>query len=146
MLSLLIIVEITLFFDESQLQAAIALALTVMLVMYTMYQGISASLPKTAYLKFIDVWVFFCLLVPFIVFLIEVYWELAITKSQKKMLKAKKKSSVGWTVGKEMAVKFELIPFRRQVQFITIFLTLSFVLGYLGMAVYLRKNHKFSVI
>ncbi len=32
MLSLLIIVEITLFFDESQLQGAIVLALTVMLV------------------------------------------------------------------------------------------------------------------
>jgi hypothetical protein len=140
MLSLLIIVEITLFFDESQLQAAIALALTVMLVMYTMYQGISATLPKTAYLKFIDVWVFFCLLVPFIVFLIEVYWELTITKSRKKMLRAQKKIP-GWTVGKERPAKVEVIPFRRPVQFITIFLTLSFIIGYLGMAVSLRKRN-----
>jgi hypothetical protein len=41
MLSLLIIVEITLFFDEKQLQSAIALNLTVLLVMYTMYQGVN---------------------------------------------------------------------------------------------------------
>ena len=47
MLSLLIIVEITLFFDETQLQAAIALTLTVLLVMYTMYQGISAGVNFT---------------------------------------------------------------------------------------------------
>ncbi len=140
MLSMLIIVEITLFFDETQLQAAICLALTVMLVMYTMYQGISASLPKTAYLKFIDVWVFFCLLVPFIVFLIEVYWELTITKNRKKMLKCNKKKISSWTAEKEKTVKIEVIPFRSQVQFLTIFLTVAFVLGYLCTAVYKRKN------
>jgi large-conductance mechanosensitive channel len=63
-------------------------------VMYTMYQGISASLPKTAYLKFIDAWVFFCLLIPFVVFLIEVYWELMRTNRQKKMEKEKKKLKI----------------------------------------------------
>jgi len=44
-----------------------------MLVMYTMYQSINESTAKTAYLKMIDYWLLFCLLVPFITFMLEVY-------------------------------------------------------------------------
>jgi hypothetical protein len=29
---------------------------------------------KTAYLKLIDVWLLFCLTVPFVTFLVEAYW------------------------------------------------------------------------
>jgi hypothetical protein len=39
-------------------------------------QGVNYTLPGTAYLKFIDVWLLFCLVTPFIVFLIEVAWEI----------------------------------------------------------------------
>jgi hypothetical protein len=39
----------------------------------------------------IDYWVFFCLLVPFVVFLIEVYWELKRTRKQKTKSKPKMK-------------------------------------------------------
>jgi len=62
-LTLLIIAEVTLFCKDSQLELAIGLSLTVMLVMYTMYQGVSSTLPQTAYLKFIDIWLIVCLLV-----------------------------------------------------------------------------------
>ena len=71
-----ITVEVTLFFDENNLQVAIGFALTIMLVIYTMFQGVNYSLPQTAYLKFIDYWLIFCLIVPFTIFLIEVGWEL----------------------------------------------------------------------
>ena len=74
--SLLIIAEITLVFDEQKTEVAMGLSLTVLLVMYTMYQSISAALTKTAYLKMIDFWLLFCLLVPFVIFMIEVYWLL----------------------------------------------------------------------
>jgi hypothetical protein len=37
-------------------------------------QSINDALPKTAYLKMIDVWLLFCLTVPFVTFLVEVYW------------------------------------------------------------------------
>jgi hypothetical protein len=37
-LTLLILVEATLFFDENHLQFSIGLCLTIMLVMYTMFQ------------------------------------------------------------------------------------------------------------
>jgi len=74
--SLLVIAEITLFFGEPKTELAMGLSLTVMLVMYTMYQSISESLTKTAYLKMIDFWLLFCLLMPFLIFMIEVYWLL----------------------------------------------------------------------
>ena len=64
------------FFDEARTQLAIGFCLTIMLVMYTMFQGATTTLPNTAYLKYIDRWMLFCLLVPFLVFLIEVSWEL----------------------------------------------------------------------
>jgi hypothetical protein len=68
----LFIAEVTLFFNKQDLDLAIGLSLTIMLVMYTMYQSISQSLPQTAYLKFIDIWLMFCLLVPFFVFVVQV--------------------------------------------------------------------------
>jgi hypothetical protein len=53
-------------------------SLTAMLVMYTLYQSISGSLPQTAYLKMIDAWLLFGLIMPFVVFLVEVIWKLMI--------------------------------------------------------------------
>ena len=64
--SLLVVTEITLFFKTDQLKVSIALTLTVMLVMYTMYQSIIETMTRTAYLKLIDFWLLFCLLVPFL--------------------------------------------------------------------------------
>ena len=75
--SLLVITEVTLFFDESKNEFAIGLTLTIMLVMYTMYQSINDSLTRTAYLKMIDFWLIFCLLVPFVTFMIEIHWFLS---------------------------------------------------------------------
>ena len=67
---------VTLFIDESHFEATIMVALTDMLVMYTLYQSINTELPNTAYLKLIDFWLLFCLLLPFIIFVVEVSWEL----------------------------------------------------------------------
>ncbi len=74
--SLLVIAEVTLFFVESLVELAVGLTLTIMLVMYTMYQSINESSTKTAYLKMIDFWLIFCLLVPFTIFMIEIFWLL----------------------------------------------------------------------
>jgi hypothetical protein len=79
--SLLVVTEITLFFKTDQLKISIALTLTVMLVMYTMYQSIIETMTRTAYLKLIDYWLLFCLLVPFLTFMLEVYWYLSPTDS-----------------------------------------------------------------
>ncbi len=55
-LSLIIIAELTLFVDRGHFEATIMVALTTMLVLYTLYQSIAATLPQTAYLKMIDIW------------------------------------------------------------------------------------------
>ncbi len=73
-ITLLIIAEVTLMFDELKTELSVGLSLTIMLVMYTMYQSINEIVMKTAYLKMIDYWIMFCLLIPFIIFMIEVFW------------------------------------------------------------------------
>ena len=70
----LLAAEITIYIDESHFEATTMVALTSMLVMYTLYESSSNSLPKTSYLKMIDVWLLPGLLLPFIVFLIEVIY------------------------------------------------------------------------
>ena len=81
-ISLLFIAEVTLYFEESQTELSVGLSLTIMLVMYTMYQSINEPLTKTAYLKMIDYWLLFCLLFPFVIFMIEIYWLLSKKKTE----------------------------------------------------------------
>ena len=64
-----------------------------MLVVYTFYQSISHIVPKTTYLEFVDYWLIFCLLVPFVIFLIETKWYLeesrkVTTRSEAAVIKA----------------------------------------------------------
>ena len=75
-ISLLIIVESTLFLDCSRQDFAVSLYLANMLVVYTFYQSISHIVPKTTYLEFVDYWLIFCLKEPFVVFLKETKWYL----------------------------------------------------------------------
>ena len=81
---ILIIVEITLFIDESHFESNIMVALTGMLVMYTLYQRISLTLPPTAYLKLLDIWLIFSLVMPFFIFMVEVFWEMQNFQQQPK--------------------------------------------------------------
>ena len=78
---LVVIAEMTLFIDVNHFEATIMVALTSMLVMYTLYQSISATLPKTAYLKMIDYWLLGGLIIPFIVFNVLIIIDILITKS-----------------------------------------------------------------
>jgi hypothetical protein len=73
---LLIIAEITLYIDDSHFDTTVMVSLTSMLVMYTLYQSVAGSLPQTAYLKMIDIWLLFGLIMPFVVFLCQVVSKL----------------------------------------------------------------------
>ena len=64
---LITIAGLTLFIDKSHFEATIMVALTSMLVIYTLHQSISSNLPQTSYMKMIDVWLFSGLIVPFII-------------------------------------------------------------------------------
>ena len=46
-------------------EATVVVNLTVMLVLVTMFISVSEGLPKTSYIKMIDVWLVFVLLIPF---------------------------------------------------------------------------------
>ena len=52
--------------------------LTVMLVLVTMFISVSEGLPKTSYIKMIDVWLVFVLIVPFLEVLVVVFEFLSL--------------------------------------------------------------------
>merc|ERR1719510_1707624 len=66
-LCLIIIAGLTLFIDFSHFEVSIMIALTSMLVTYTLYQSISLYLPNTSYMKMIDIWLFGGLIFPFFI-------------------------------------------------------------------------------
>ena len=53
----------------------ITVNLTSMLVLTTMFINVSNNLPKTSYMKMIDVWLLFNLLYPFLVVLLHTYMD-----------------------------------------------------------------------
>ena len=61
--------------SKLHLQAIITVNLTSMLVLTTMFINVSNNLPKTSYMKMIDVWLLFHLLYPFLVVLIHNYMD-----------------------------------------------------------------------
>ena len=67
---LLIITFVTIFFDKDLFGDAIAVNLTIMLVMTTIFTTKIQELPPTSDMKMIDFWLIFCLVVPFLEVLI----------------------------------------------------------------------------
>ena len=62
---ILIIVYSTNFFKPSFFEAVVTVNLTSQLVLTTLFISVSKSLPPTAYVKMIDVWLIFSQLIPF---------------------------------------------------------------------------------
>merc|ERR1712218_615604 len=63
---LLLITFTTIFFDKDLFGDVIAVNLTIMLVMTTIFTSKIEELPPTSDVKMIDVWLIFCLVVPFL--------------------------------------------------------------------------------
>ena len=64
-LLLLVITYATTFFKSVYFEASLTVNLTIMLVMTTIFTSKIAELPPTSDTKMIDIWLIFCLLVPF---------------------------------------------------------------------------------
>ena len=132
-MSLLAIVQMTLFYGEARQEVAVTLSLTVLLVMYTFYQSIADSIPKTAYLKLMDYWLIFCLLVPFILFIVQSYWYLnrlsyeSFTHTGKARTRHKKSRKV---------------PQRELVQMAIVGLTIVYTLAYFIVAMFVYYNQR----
>jgi hypothetical protein len=90
-------------------------------------------MPKTAYLKLIDIWLIFCLVVPFLTFIIQIYWELERAKREKSPTTA-----TGWVPNhppkNEKSMMF--------IQYSVVSLTLVLVIAYWAYAltVYFNVN------
>ena len=63
------------YFKEFFFEAVISLNVTVMLVLTTMFISVSNNLPKTAYIKMIDIWLLFNLIKPFNDILVTTYMD-----------------------------------------------------------------------
>ena len=63
------------YFKTFFFEAVVTVNLTCMLVLVTMFISVSSSLPKTSYIKMIDYWLIFTLLLPFVEVLLHTYME-----------------------------------------------------------------------
>merc|ERR1719167_1077631 len=63
------------FFKPFFFEAVVTVNLTAMLVLTTMFINVSNNLPKTSYVKMIDIWLIFNLLLPFIEVLVHTYMD-----------------------------------------------------------------------
>ena len=71
----------TLFFAKEHFKTAVPLAITSLLVMYTLKGSVSSKLPPTSYIKFIDIWLLYGLFIPFIILILLVLIEHAPSES-----------------------------------------------------------------
>ena len=74
---LLLITFTTTFFDKDLFGDVIAVNLTIMLVMTTIFTSKIEELPPTSDMKMIDVWLIFCLVVPFLEVILRTAMECA---------------------------------------------------------------------
>ncbi|KAK8375461.1 hypothetical protein O3P69_008356 [Scylla paramamosain] len=71
-LVLLIVSYVTLFIRPAIIDVRMTSALTVQLVIATLFSQVSASLPKTSYFKMVDLWLIFCISITFITIIFHV--------------------------------------------------------------------------
>jgi len=109
--SLLVVAEVTLFFGS-----------------YTIYQSTVETITKTAYLKMIDSWLLFCLLIPFLSFMVEVYWFL-------------RHSSLCDDPKKATRTKLDSILNQRFIQILFPTLTVTFIFFYFLAAIIVTYVH-----
>ena len=83
---LMMIAGFTLFIDFSHFEVSIMIALTSMLVTYTLYQSISAHLPPTSYMKMIDIWLFGGLIFPFFIITILVIMDSLVIREMNQVI------------------------------------------------------------
>merc|ERR1719225_2243433 len=77
---ILTIVYATNFFKDFFFEAVVTVNLTSLLVLTTLFISVSDSLPKTAYVKLVDIWLIFAQLVPWIEVLLHTAMDLMRTE------------------------------------------------------------------
>ena len=93
-LCLILITGFTLFIDFSHFEVSIMIALTSMLVTYTLYQSISLYLPNTSYMKMIDIWLFGGLIFPFFIISILVIMDSLVMREKNQVIDIRKNEMI----------------------------------------------------
>ena len=120
----------TLFVDEAHFEATIIVAMTSMLVMFTLHQNVQSHVPYTAYLKLVDYWLIYGTILPFIVFIVEIAWELGVgDKKNQNMVQRITSATDEVSPNRNY---FKIIP-----KYGLVALTLVFVVAYATYAIYL---------
>ena len=63
------------FYKDDFFETVVAINLTTMLVIVTLFVSVSENLPATSYMKMMDIWLLFNLFIPFLLILIHTYME-----------------------------------------------------------------------
>ena len=67
--------QATLYFHKQHFKTSIPVAITAMLVMYTLNNSVSSKLPQTSDIKFIDVWIIYGLFIHFVILVLLILIE-----------------------------------------------------------------------
>ena len=67
--------QMTLYFKAEHFKTSIPVAITAMLVMYTLNNSISSKLPQTSSIKFMDIWILYGLFIHFFILVLLVLIE-----------------------------------------------------------------------
>ena len=70
-----IALQVTLYFKAEHFKTSIPVAITAMLVMYTLNNSISSKLPQTSSIKFMDIWILYGLFIHFFILVLLVLIE-----------------------------------------------------------------------
>ena len=70
---IIVVVYSTNFLKQFFFEAIVSVNLTAMLVLTTIFLGVSGDLPTTSYVKYVEIWLLFCLFVPFIYVLLHIF-------------------------------------------------------------------------
>ena len=124
-LSLFIIAGLTLFIDYSHFEVSIMVALTSMLVTYTLYQSISVYLPNTSYMKMIDIWLIGGLILPFFVIVILVIMDYLILMEKDQVMEIRNE--------RKATLKSKLFMRSMQAILLTVGCTLSLIYWIFGL-------------
>ena len=114
---LIVIIHSTNYFKDFFFEAIVSVNLTGMLVLTTIFLSVSSSLPETAYVKMVDIWLLFCILVPFCEVLLHTWMDtLRVDENRKVNSHGKPKSAGNKNVIKVQSHDMGLVNRNEQVQ------------------------------
>ena len=113
---LIIFIHSTNYFKDFFFEAIVSVNLTGMLVLTTIFLSVSSSLPETAYVKMVDIWLLFCILIPFCEVLLHTWMDTLRVDENRQVNSHGKPRSAGKKVVHVQPHDMGLVHRNREVQ------------------------------